>query len=153
VVSFDAGTLVLEDARRVPLPYVREIPFKEPVFLAALKRGVEITPDGELIGLLRIADVCGNDPCIYRLLRVNLADLAGVLHPAGLDPARFDAETLRELAEDSKPRPLRVDGYLLLRMRRVRRSIDMANGVLAEGRDPVIGGRGEHDARTGFLIL
>ena len=87
--------LVLEDGRLHPLPGIQELPLKSEVFKKAIERGVEVHPDGETWGLLRVQHWCGNDPYMYDLRRVNLSELAAVLHPDGLaDHVNPDAREL-----------------------------------------------------------
>ena len=69
--------LVLADGRSVSLPFIKRLPRNEPVFLRALKHGVEVGHDGEVVGLLKVHRMCGNDPFVWIGRRINVSDLAG----------------------------------------------------------------------------
>ncbi len=72
-------TLILADGRSVSLRFIKRLPRNDPVFLKALKHGVEVGQDGEVVGLIRDYRTCGNDPFVWRDRRINLSDLAGFM--------------------------------------------------------------------------
>ena len=78
-------TLVLADGRSVLLPFIKRLPRNDPVFLKALKHGVEVGQDGEVVGLITVYPFCGNDPYHWYTKRINLSDLAGFMDPDGID--------------------------------------------------------------------
>jgi hypothetical protein len=94
--------LVLQDGRKITLPFIKTIPYDSPLFKAALANGIEITRDGEAYGLMWSDRFCGNDPVAWRRLRVNLSNLAGALSPEGIDPAFLHRETISFLAEHKR---------------------------------------------------
>ncbi len=76
---------------------------------------------------------CGNDPVVWRRLRVNLSNLAGALAPDGIDPGALHPDWISEIAEHHRIDLSKADrshdrGHLMLydwlKMRRVRSSID-----------------------------
>jgi hypothetical protein len=91
------GELVLADGRSIVVPHIRTLPRENPLFQAALSQGVEVGPHGEIHGLLWCDRSCGLDPVLWRRLRVNLSDLAGALHPAGIDDSLVPHETVELL--------------------------------------------------------
>lgn len=75
-----------------------------------LKNGVELTPSGEVFGLIRVHHWCGNDPVRYHLARVSLMSLVTMLEcdpnmrvsKFGIDPGslgmlRLPPDQLREI--------------------------------------------------------
>jgi hypothetical protein len=117
--------LLLSDGRRVTLPLIRRIPADAPVFRAALERGVEVGGDGGVYGLLTVYPSCGMTSYRYSTLRVHLSDLAGALHPEGIDEGVVSPEEIGMLGErlyrPGDPNRIR-DRFLgdLDRVRRVR---------------------------------
>ena len=53
--------LLLADGRTVSLPGLPVLPGPSPVFLEAIKRGVEVRKDGRVYALIRIHHWCGNE--------------------------------------------------------------------------------------------
>jgi hypothetical protein len=93
-------TLVLADGRIVSLPFITRLPRNDPVFLAALKHGVEVGQDGEVVGLIRDYRTCGNDPFVWRDRRINLSDLAGFMDPDGIDDSIVDPDDIQFIKEN-----------------------------------------------------
>jgi hypothetical protein len=77
--------LVLVDGQELTLPNISEIPADDRLFQASIADGVEVDPKGNVFGLVRVDRNCGNDPTIWRRLRINLSHLAGAIHPLGID--------------------------------------------------------------------
>ena len=72
--------IVLVDGRSLQLPGFLSLPDHSVALTAAIKRGIEIAPDGKLYGLMRIHHWCGNDPVREQLARVNISDVMMFLH-------------------------------------------------------------------------
>ena len=94
-------TLILADGRSVALPFIKRLPMNDPVFLKALKHGVEVGQDGEVVGLITV----------YRTLRqrsirlvddrrINLSDLAGFMDPDGIDDSIVHPDEIKFLKEN-----------------------------------------------------
>jgi len=92
--------LILADGRSVSLPFIKRIPKNDPVFFTALKQGVEVEKDGEVVGLITIYPYCGNDPYRWRTERINLSHLVGYVDPDGIDDAIVPAEIIKDLKEN-----------------------------------------------------
>lgn len=123
VVEVTDNAILMDDGNRLALPFIKTLPAEHAVFLEALAEGVEVDRDGEVIGLLRVKRICSNDPVVYSKLRVNLSDLAGVLNPSGIDNEIVTADAI-EFAQElytSLSESVRIDAYLLLKMRGMRR--------------------------------
>ena len=75
VVSHDATGLTLAGGRRVTVSGYKSLTGAESLIEATKERGVEITPDGKIFGLLKIWHWCGNDSVRYHYARVNLSEL------------------------------------------------------------------------------
>lgn len=126
VKSIAPTGLVLFDGRTQTLPLVKRLPANDPLMLAAVKNGVEITEDGNVFGLLWVDRVCGLDPYVWDRRRVNLAILVAFLSPENLDEAQTPATVISEIQEyhrhfasDFRPRRYsegRINGYDLQRM-------------------------------------
>ncbi len=103
--------LILENGRRLSLPFIVKIPHDNPLFQAAISGGVEVHDDGTAHGRMWLDRSCGNDPVVWRLVRVNLSDLAGALQPTGINPSVVSPVAIAELKERgliSIARPTRV---------------------------------------------
>ncbi len=100
VKSLTDKTLVLADGRSVSLPFIKRLPRNDPVFLKALKHGVEVGQDGEVVGLIRDYRTCGNDPFVWRDRRINLSDLAGFMDPDCIDDSIVPVEVIKDLKEN-----------------------------------------------------
>jgi hypothetical protein len=92
--------LVLADGRRVALPFIKRLPVNDPVFLRALKYGVEVGQDGEVVGILKVHRTCGNDPVWWMNKRINLSDLAGFMDPDGIDDSIVHPDEIKFLKEN-----------------------------------------------------
>jgi hypothetical protein len=115
-------SLVLADGRSVTLPFIKRLPVTDPVFLKALEHGIEDSQDGEVAGLLTVRRNCGNDPCLWYTLRINLSDLAGFMDPDGIDDSIVLPEEIESL-KDNENRSLGRHGlpYMIVhRAYRVR---------------------------------
>lgn len=126
VETVTADGLVLHDGRRIALPDIKTVPAGSTVFRKALKDGVEVQPDGEVIGLLNVLRICGNDPVVYKKLRVNLTDLAGVLNLSALQAGTLSPEDLAILKDSfgTVTDSVRIDAFFLSKMRRLRKEIE-----------------------------
>ncbi len=93
-------TLILADGRSVSLRFIKRLPRNDPVFLKALKHGVEVGQDGEVIGLIRDYRTCGNDPFVWGDRRINLSDLAGFMDPECIDGSIVSVEVIEDLKEN-----------------------------------------------------
>ena len=110
--------MVLDNGRNVTLPLIREIPADHPMFLAALEHGVEVAEEGELYGLLSVKRACGNDPTIYYRKRINLSELAALLHPQGIDKRMVHPDEVALISEqdvDEREPPLSMYAFSQLR--------------------------------------
>ena len=90
--------LDLADGRQVILPGVVALPANSPVLAEAVRQGVEISPEGQVYGLVKVHHWCGNDPVRKHLAKVNLAEMllfAGDASPEV--PFRGDSEALRSV--------------------------------------------------------
>ena len=98
VRGWNKGALVLADGKLVPLPGVSELPDKSEALAQATKHGVEIDPEGRVIGLVAIHHWCGNDPVRRHLARVDLAYMLMFL-----GQGRFDLPpAVRDKAPDAR---------------------------------------------------
>lgn len=154
VTAVTSEALILDDGRHVALPYMESLPATDELFLRALEDGVEVMPDGEVIGLLRVYNICGNDPVAYRILRVNLSDLAAVISPSRISSTALAPGMIRYYREEGGElwTSKRVDGMLIVKMRSIRKQINH-HSEKPDSSDDVIGNPGQHDRRTGGLIM
>lgn len=67
--------LLLADGRTIQLPGFRELPKESVALTEATKRGIELSPDGRVFGLMRIHHWCGNDPVREHIARVDLSSV------------------------------------------------------------------------------
>jgi len=75
VVRWSDTALILADGRQVPLRGIAQLPRESNALKAATSEGVEVTPDGAVIGLLPIHHWCGNDPVRRHIARIDIARL------------------------------------------------------------------------------
>jgi hypothetical protein len=75
VLRWTDTALVLADGRQVPLRGIAELPHDSPALTAVTSEGVEVGPDGAVIGMLPIHHYCGNDPVRKHIARVDVAQL------------------------------------------------------------------------------
>jgi len=131
--------IVLADRRSVSLPFIRRLPKNDPVFLKALKQGVELAGNGEVLGLIAVRRYCGNDPYVSRTYRINLSDLAGFMDPDGIDASIVPAEAIRDLNENES-RSLDHHGLPFLIMDKTRRVRAIYEACAAKAKEkPEIG--------------
>ncbi len=97
VAQVTPQTLNLADGRKIALPFIKVIPASHPVFVAAVKNGVEVSPDGTVYGLLKIQPTCGMTAYRYHIQRTNLSQLAGVLNQDGIDESVVPRDSLATL--------------------------------------------------------
>ncbi|HUE70881.1 MAG TPA: hypothetical protein VMP01_08320 [Pirellulaceae bacterium] len=65
----------MANGKAVKLIEFQRLPLKCDALAEATKRGIEITPDGGVIGLVRIHHWCGNDPVREHIARVNISEM------------------------------------------------------------------------------
>jgi hypothetical protein len=89
VERIEDGGLVLRDGRRIEWGF--EVPHAAQVraLQAAVAQGVELTPDGRAIGLVRIHHWCGNDSIRLHWERVDVRALLEFLPQARFAAPRF----------------------------------------------------------------
>jgi hypothetical protein len=97
VTAVGDDALVLADGSRVRLPFIKRLPKGDVAFDQALAHGVEIGPAGEVFGIIDPTRMCGNDPVVFRRLRIDLSELAGVLDPDGIDDTIVHPEEIQFL--------------------------------------------------------
>jgi hypothetical protein len=102
VRSISETHFILEDGRKVALPFIKELPRENPLFLASIADGIEVSPSGEAYGLMWLDRACGNDPVVWSRLRINLSGLAGALHPAGIDDSLIHPDAIANIQEDKR---------------------------------------------------
>jgi len=93
VRGWSEDSVSLADGRTVKLPGFRRLPKISKALSEATKRGVEITPDGRVVGLVRVHHWCGNDPVGEHVARVDLSLMLAYLQ---------EGERLTPLSEDEK---------------------------------------------------
>ncbi len=134
VKGFTDKNLVLADGRSVSLPFIKRLPRNDPVFLRALRHGVEVGHDGEVVGLLKVHRMCGNDPFVWIGSRINLSDLAGFMDPDGIDDSIVHPDEIKDLkANESR----RIDRHglpfdVMGRIRHMRSIYEAARSRVAE---------------------
>lgn len=67
--------LLLADGRTVSLPGIRRLPKTSVALSRAVKDGVEIQADGQVVGLLKVWHWCGNDPMKNDVRRIPIGPL------------------------------------------------------------------------------
>lgn len=100
VDGWAASGLRLKDGRTVQLPGFRELPKESFALARATSQGVEITPEGRVIGLVRVWHWCGNDALRNDVRRVDIAHLLEFMREG-----KFD----RVIAKD-EPEPFSAGG-------------------------------------------
>lgn len=106
----------------------------DPVFLKALKRGVEVRQDSEVVGLITTYPSCGNDPCDWYTKRINLSNLAGFMDPDGIDDSIVDPDAIKDFkVNESKS----LDGhglpyFLMSRVSKVRQIYEASKRRVAQ---------------------
>jgi hypothetical protein len=136
VKAVNGPHLELTNGQKVALPFIKALPQDNPFFQAALSSGIEISPTGEVFGLMWCDRICGNDPVVWKKLRVNLSDLAAVLHPAGIDESVVHPDVIEFIQEHKQivlspsshsHRSYHINGHVLSSMRSVRRLIESSS--------------------------
>lgn len=102
VRSISEMHFILADGRKVALPFIKELPQENPLFLASIADGIEVSPTGEVYGLMWLDRNCGNDLVVWRRLRTNLSFLAGALHPAGIDDSLIHPDAIAYIQENKR---------------------------------------------------
>jgi hypothetical protein len=102
VRSISETHFVLEDGRKVVLPFIKELPHDNPLFLASIADGIEVSPSGEVYGLMWLDRNCGNDPVVWRRLRINLSFFAGALYPVGIDDSLIHSDAIAYIQEHKR---------------------------------------------------
>ncbi len=139
VESLTDKTLILADGRSVALPFIKRLPRNDPVFLKAMKLGVEVGQDGEVVGLITVYPFCGNDPYHWYTKRINLSDLAGFMDPDCIDESIVLPDEIKDLKENES-RSLDHHGLpflLLSKARKVRFIYEASKNRLNEEPDVV----------------
>ena len=113
------NSLVLADGRNISLPFIKRLPRTDPVFLRALKHGVEVGQDGEVVGLIRVYRACGNDPYVWCTKRINLSDLAGCMNSECIDDSIVHPSEI-QLLKESESGPLDRHGLPFVVMSKAR---------------------------------
>jgi len=75
VSEWNSGGLVLSTGRIVTVPGIKNLPLTSAALIEATSHGIEIGPEGRVIGLVRVWHWCGNDPIRKHLARVDVARL------------------------------------------------------------------------------
>jgi len=80
VKSWTTNGFLLLDGHTIRLPGLHSLPGESPALTEITKRGVEISADGRVYGLVRVHHWCGNDPVREHIARVNISDAMMFLH-------------------------------------------------------------------------
>lgn len=99
VRAISATALVVTDGREIGLPFIKELPKDDLLFRAAVQNGVEVDTNGRVYGLLWMERYCGNDAVYWRREKIDLSELAGAIHPRGLDESQLHPEAIDFLCE------------------------------------------------------
>ena len=135
VRSITKTHLHLEDGRKITLPLIKELPHDNSLFRAAISNGIEVGTSGQVHGLMWTDRSCGNDPVVWRRLRVDLSVLAAALNPVGIDDTHVHPDVIAFIQEHhridmSAPsrshRNQHLSGWDWTRMRSVQREMDRA---------------------------
>ena len=130
--------LILADGRSVPLPFIKRLPVNDAVFLKALKHGVEVGHDGEVVGLITVYPFCGNDPYHWYTKRIDLSGLAGFMNPDGIDDSVLHPDEIKSLKKDEST-SLDRHGlpYLLMsKVRKMRQIYEASKSRVEQEPDP-----------------
>jgi hypothetical protein len=136
-----ADGLLLTDGQQVRLPLITTLPQSNPLFTAAIREGVEVRDDGQVMGLLWVDRSCGNDPYVWCKYRINLSELAAALNPAGIDSSIVHPEAIALLAENYRieprpSRPNRLNGYQASRLWQFRRQFEWSLEQMEQSQQP-----------------
>lgn len=77
--------LRLADGRVMQLPGFRKLPLRSVALSRATERGIEVTPEGRVIGLVKIWHWCGNDAVWNDVSRVDLGHLLEFMREGEFD--------------------------------------------------------------------
>lgn len=124
-----SDVLLLENGSSLKLPNINTIPHTNPLFQAAISEGIEVDPEGKVFGLLWMSQYCGNDPIKWRRLKVNLAELSGLLKPDGMSEEILPVSELNFFQErtdslQSGRRGLKISVFDNIQMRQIRKLIE-----------------------------
>lgn len=98
VKGWTSDGLSLSDGRLVQLPGLHALPSASAALSEMTKRGVEISADGRVYGLVRVHHWCGNDPVREHIARVNISDALIFLHVGqAVAPVPKSDDTVREV--------------------------------------------------------
>jgi hypothetical protein len=125
VSGWNTDGLHLADGRMVQLPGIQSLPPSSPALDEVIKRGVELRPDGRVIGLVRVHHWCGNDPVIEEIARVDISEMMRFLRVGEPQTAVAKGEILipESLAGGTFSKwGWRIDEYLQLRGREARQA-------------------------------
>lgn len=103
VLGWSPDGLVLASGEICRLPGMEELPRESRALAWATGFGIETTPDGRVIGLIRVHHGCGNDPVREHIVRVDLSDL--LIFCQEIAPAASDDCTRYMLSTDRLPSP------------------------------------------------
>lgn len=85
------GGLVLASGIVLPVPGIEHLPCNSAALQQIIPNGVELTPAGRVVGLVRVWHWCGNDPVRKHIPRVDLGYLFEFLQEPGVRPrGKFD---------------------------------------------------------------
>src|SRR5258705_3451827 len=80
VKSWTPDGLSLSDGRMVQLPGIHALPSASLALSEMTKRGIEISADGRVYGLVRVHHWCGNDPVREDIARGDISHGMTFLH-------------------------------------------------------------------------
>lgn len=132
--------LILVDGQKLSLPHISEIPADDRLFQASIEDGVEVDPEGNVFGLVWIDRNCGNDPTIWRRLRINLSHLAGAIHPLGIDKSVVPPDALEFFQEHYRINSITGRSHEQLHlelddMRRIRKVKEQIDYSIAQAKE------------------
>ncbi|MBI5773620.1 MAG: hypothetical protein HZA89_07755 [Verrucomicrobia bacterium] len=90
--SWSEEGLVLADGRQIQLPGFAKLPKTSTALAEATKRGIEISTDGRVVGLVKVHHWCGNDRVGEHIARVDIARMLTFLGEGELETALTDEE-------------------------------------------------------------
>ncbi len=134
VRSIEDDALVLADGTRLPIPHVTKIPATVPLLKAAVSDGVEINPNGDVIGLLWERQMCGMTAISRHRRRINLTHLVAAIAPELLK-SKLDIEDFNILKDQTLA--VEIQNDVLLDYHSVR-SISHCRDVLSSKISPPV---------------
>jgi hypothetical protein len=88
VIGWSSDGISLADGRKVQLRGFKSLPTSSQALAEITKRGIEVTGDGSVYGLVRVHHWCGNDPVDEHIARVEISELLTFLEEGErADPA------------------------------------------------------------------